>query len=112
MLARVAHHSLATRLERHAFAACCASDARAVLGRLTFFFKKKDGDRHSVAERGVVGVVHVAKIFGAEVPKALWQARCGQRFGREADKYEKAGKFLDPVEDLTPYGVCDRCAAT
>ena len=70
-----------------------------------------DFDRHSVANRGLVGVVHAAKIYGAEVPQALWKARCGWRFGRKACEDGKAWRFLVAHEDLAPYGVCDRCAA-
>ena len=55
--------------------------------------------------------MHAAKIYGAEVPQALWKARCGWRFGRKACKDGKAWRFLVADEDLAPYGVCDRCAA-
>ena len=70
-----------------------------------------DFDRHSEANRGLVGVVHVAKVYGPEMPQALWKARCGWRFGRKACKDGKAWRILKADEDLAPYGVCDRCAA-
>ena len=70
----------------------------AVQGRPPFDLAKAlkvvnlDFDRHSVASRGMAGVVHAAKTYGEEVPRVLWQARCGWKFGRKANKYGKAWK--------------------
>ena len=58
-----------------------------------------------------MGVVHAAKVYGPDVPRALWEARCGWRFGRKAGGDEKAWRIVEADEDLAPYGVCDRCAA-
>ena len=70
-----------------------------------------DFDRHSEANRGFAGVVHVAKVYGPEVPQVLWKARCGWWFGRKACKDGKAWRILEVDEDLAPFGVCGRCAA-
>ena len=70
-----------------------------------------DFDRHSEANRGLAGVVHVAKVYGPEMPQARWKARCGWRSGRKACSDGKAWRILKADEDLAPYGVCDRCAA-
>jgi hypothetical protein len=64
-------------------------------------------DRHAPINRGMVGVVHVAKAHGPELDRSLWRARCGWRFGRK----EKGWRILSSGENMVPYGVCDRCAA-
>ena len=68
-----------------------------------------DYDRHSPASRGMVGVVHIARVFDEEVPPQLWRARCGWKFGKK-----KCGtwRILSAEEDLTPYSVCDRCSGS
>ena len=59
----------------------------------------------------MVGVVHIAKVYGPDVPRALWEARCCWRFGFKTGRDGKAWRILKADADPAPLGVCDRCAA-
>ena len=59
-----------------------------------------DFDRHSEASRGSVSVVHAAKVYGPEMPQALWKARCGWMLGRKACLDGKAWRILKADLDL------------
>ena len=63
------------------------------------------------ANRGLVGMRHMAKARGPETLQALWKACCGWRFSRKPERDGKAWRILKADEDLAPYGVCERCAA-
>ena len=46
------------------------------------------------ANRGLVGMVRVARVYGPKLPQARWKARCGRRFGRKACLDGKAWRIL------------------
>ena len=46
------------------------------------------------ANRGLVGVVRVAKVYGPKMPQTRWKARCGWKLGRKACLDGKAWRIL------------------
>ena len=59
----------------------------------------------------MVGVVHTAKVYGPDVPRALWEARCCWRFGRKTGRDGKAGRILRADVGPVLCVVCDQCEA-
>ena len=54
----------------------------------------------------MVGVVHTAKVYGPDVPRALWEARCCWRFGSKMGGDGKAWSVGPAL-----FVVCDQCEA-
>ena len=66
-------------------------------------------DRHGAAHQGIMGVVHVVRVYEQAIAPPLWKTRCGWRFGC---KHPPKWRLLDENEDLLPFAVCDRCAGS
>ena len=43
------------------------------------------------------------------MPESLWKARCSWKFGK---KKKNTWRVLDPGEEISAYGVCERCISS
>ena len=55
-----------------------------------------------------MGVAHAAKVYGPDVPRALWEARGRWRFGRKTGRNGKTWRILKADVGPALFVMCDQ----